>query len=119
MSLYSAVSCELYAKFYQNGRFVDLRTVDKKTAKFLHTMLDYELNTGSFENMTKNTDVSVKNRFGSLKFDADDDEDVERFFNFWITPHSRILVDGWSVILEIYKKTVYDSHGNIVTSQTW
>jgi len=119
MGLFDATSATLDAVFYNNGVFVDLRSADKTTAQFLKTALDYELKTGGFDAMTVVTNVSIEKRFGSVDFDADNDDDLRRFLDFWVFPCSRKLVENWTVVLSMTKKTVYDNDGNVVTSDSW
>jgi len=119
MGLFNATSATLDAVFYKNGVFVDLRSVDKSTAQFLKTALDYELQTGGFDAMTVITNVSIENRFGSVDFDADNNDDLTRFLDFWVFPCSRKLTDGWTVVLSMVDKTVYDKDGNVVSSAIW
>jgi len=119
MGLFNATSAMLDAVFYNNGAFVDLRSVDKSTAQFLKTALDYELQTGGFDAMTVITNVSIEKRFGSVDFDADNDDNLTRFLDFWVFPCSRKLVENWTVVLSMIKKTVYDNDGNVVADESW
>ena len=119
MGLFNGTSAMLDAVFYNNGVFVDLRSVDKSTAQFLKTALDYELKTGCFDAMTIIAHVSIENRFGSVDFDADNNDDLRRFLDFWVFPCSRKLTDGWTVVLSMTKKTVYDNAGNVVADESW
>jgi len=119
MGLFNATSGMLDVIFYQDGKFVDLRTVDKVTADFLKIALDYELSTGGFDEMTTITTVSIDKRFGSLDFDADNNGNLDRFLDFWVFPCSRKLTGGWTVILSMTKKTVYDNNGSVVASESW
>lgn len=119
MGLFNATSATLDAVFYNNGAFVDLRSVDKSTAQFLKTALDYEIKTGGFDAMTVITNVSIEKRFGSVDFDADNNDDLTRFLDFWVFPCSRKLTDGWTVVLSMVDKTVYDKDGNVVSSAIW
>jgi hypothetical protein len=119
MGLFNGTSAMLDAVFYNNGAFVDLRSVDKATAQFLKSSLDYELRTGGFDGMTIIAHVSIEKRFGSVDFDADNDDDLRRFLDFWVFPCSRKLVENWTVVLSMTKKTVYDNAGNLVAAESW
>ena len=119
MTLTNAASCTFDAVFYEKGVFVDMRTVDMNTATFLKKALDTELENGSFKNMTKYSEVTLTKEFGTFMFDADNDEDVARFLNFWTFPCSRKLTGNWTVILSLTKKTVYDNNGQVIESESW
>jgi len=119
MGLFNATSATFDAVFYNNGTFVDLRNVDNETAQFLNTALVYELNTGKFDTMTIITSVSIDKRFGSVDFDADNDDGLHRFLDFWVFPCSRKLKYGWTVVLSMTKKKVYDNDGNLVADESW
>jgi hypothetical protein len=119
MVLFNATSAMLDAVFYNNGIFVDLRSVDKATAQFLKTALNYEIQTGEFDGMTIVSNVSIENRFGSVDFDADNNDHLRRFLDFWVFPCSRKLVEHWTVVLSMTKKTVYDNDGNVVADESW
>jgi hypothetical protein len=97
-----------------------MRSVDKCEATFLKTSLDYELKTGEFENMSMTTDVTIKNRFGYLALDSIvNDDDLNRFLDYWVFPYSRKLTEGWTVVLSMIKKTVYDNNGQAIESESW
>lgn len=119
MTLFNATSCTFDAVFYNYGTHVDMRTEDKSTATFLKTALEHELKTGEFEHMSKNVEVTIKNRFGYLAFDSDNDDDLNRFLDYWVFPYSRKLTEGWTVILSMTKKTVYDNNGQVIESESW
>ena len=119
MTLFHATSCTFDAVFYECGIHTDMRTVDKSTATFLKTALEYELKTGEFEHMSKNVEVTIKNRFGYVAFDSDNDDQLSRFLDYWVFPYSRKLTDGWTVILSMTKKTVYDNNGQVIESESW
>lgn len=119
MPLFNATSAAFDALFYCDGVFVDMRRQDKVTADFLKTALDYELKTGNFNAMSIMTNVSIQNRFGSVDFDSDNNDDLLRFLDFWVFPWSRKLVDKWTVVLSMTKKTVYDNAGNVVAKESW
>lgn len=119
MALPNAMCCKIDLVFYESGVFVDLRSVDMKTARLLKLAVENELKTGEFENMSTRVEVGIKSRFGSLLIDAEKDDDVYRFLDFWTFPYSRRLTDGWTVILSMTKKTVYDDDGQKVDSESW
>jgi hypothetical protein len=119
MTLPNAICCKIELIFYESGLFVDLRCVDLKTANLLKLAVENELKSGEFENMSRIVEVGIKRRFGCVLIDAQKDDDMYRFLEFWTFPYSRRLPEGWTVVLNIKTKTVYDDDGKKVDGESW
>ena len=101
---------------YLQGKLVDLRYLRKEQVIGLQYSINEMLKAGEFDTMTFNVSMDIKSRYGTLKVDAQDDENLVRFEDVWAFPNMKTLpyYDDWAVIFEQVERSDYDENGKEV-----
>lgn len=109
----NASSIEYDVIIYLQGKLVDLRYLRKEQVTGLQQTINEMLKAGEFDTMSFSLSMDIKSKHGTLKVDAEDDQNLTRFEDVWTFPNLKTLTyyDDWALIFRQVDRTDYDGNG--------
>jgi hypothetical protein len=98
---------------YLQGKLVDLRYLRKEQVTGIQHTINEMLKAAEFDTMTFSLSMDIKSKHGTLKVDAEDDDNLSRFEDVWTFPNLKTLTyfDDWAVIFKQVGRIDYDENG--------
>jgi hypothetical protein len=111
--IYNGSSIDYDVIIYLQGKLVDLRYLTKEQVMGIQQTINEMLKAAEFDTMTFSLSMDIKFKYGTLKVDSEDDDNLSRFEVVWTFPNLKTLkyFTDWAVIFKQVGRTDYDENG--------